>query len=541
MSRRTILLGLDGLEPSFADKMMAAGELPALRRLAAESCSFKLDHGPAKRTGLAWEHVSSGLSPDDGKRWSTAHFDPRSYEAWQHATNMVPFAAKIAARTVVFDAPYFDLDITPTTLGLVTWGAHDPGSPECCRPSGLKDEIVERFGAYPATEWIYGFVWPSAERTQRMAAALVEGVNQRSRIAEWLLAERLPEWDLAYVVISELHSATEALWHGVDPSHRLHRAPSSSQAGEGLRDIYRAVDRLVGDLMRRFPDVVLVAFTLHGMGPNESDAASMLLLPELLYRQALGGNHLESCDAWRDPPQALAPSVLHWESAIRSGFRRRMSWWGRLHRRRNPRPAPATREQSGDLGNDPKRSAIDWMPAAWYQPYWHRMSAFALPSFYDGRVRVNLAGRESRGLIKREQYEAFCSGLEALLHECRDWESGEPIVQSIERCGGRDPYALGETEVDIVVLWRRSSLGFVHPRLGTIGPVPQRRTGGHTGPLGVAYIFGGDLPAGEQGVVSSFDVVPTALDLMGIERPAMMSGQSLLQSMARRQAAGAVG
>lgn len=63
---------------------------------------------------------------------------------------------------------------------------------------------------------------------------------------------------------------------------------------------------------------------------------------------------------------------------------------------------------------------------------------------------------------------------------------------------------------------------------GTIGPVPFRRPGGHTGPYGVAYISGGGLEPGDHGVPSTFDVVPTIVDLLGEPRPADMSGASLL-------------
>ena len=53
-------------------------------------------------------------------------------------------------------------------------------------------------------------------------------------MARWLLAERLPEWSLGMVVVSELHSAIEALWHGIDPDHPLHGLPSSLNARNGV-------------------------------------------------------------------------------------------------------------------------------------------------------------------------------------------------------------------------------------------------------------------------------------------------------------------
>ena len=126
---RVLAIGLDGLEVTLAERLMAAGEMPALAELARRSARFRLDHGPAQRTGLAWEHVASGLSPDAGRRWSAVEFDPAGYTAWQEGARFVPWWSALDRRVVVFDAPYVDLRLAPNTRGIVGWGAHDPGIP----------------------------------------------------------------------------------------------------------------------------------------------------------------------------------------------------------------------------------------------------------------------------------------------------------------------------------------------------------------------------------------------------------------------------
>jgi predicted AlkP superfamily phosphohydrolase/phosphomutase len=52
------------------------------------------------------------------------------------------------------------------------------------------------------------------------------------------------------------------------------------------------------------------------------------------------------------------------------------------------------------------------------------MPAFALPSFYDGRIRINLRGRERRGIVDPSRYEQTCAELETLLRECRNSFAG---------------------------------------------------------------------------------------------------------------------
>jgi hypothetical protein len=117
--------------------------------------------------------------------------------------------------------------------------------------------------------------------------------------------------------------------------------------------------------------------------------------------------------------------------------------------------------------------------------------------------------------------------VEALVRECRDLRTGEPVVDHVERTGGHDPLTLAPSASDLVVVWRGAALGFSHAVHGRIGPLPYRRTGGHTGPYGVAYLAGDGITAGEGGVRSSFDVVPTIVELLGERPAAALSGRSL--------------
>jgi predicted AlkP superfamily phosphohydrolase/phosphomutase len=533
--QRVLTIGLDGYEESLERRFIEAGELPALARLRERSARYLLDHGPAQRSGLAWEHVSTGLSPERAGRWAALHFDPETYSVWQEGTRLSPFAARLKSRTVVFDAPYFDLAKAPQVRGVVGWGAHDPGIPHAARPDVLLSEFEARFGKYPAEKWIYGVVWASADRAREMGEALEQAVSLRAQAARWLLGERLPEWDLALVVVSEPHSAIEGLWHGVDPTHPLHQMPSAGPAREGLLAVYRGVDRLVGELADAFPDAALVVVSMGGMGPNHSDTASMVLLPELMYRHAFDRPLLRQPDAWLDHATfPLLAEQQDWAAAIHAHFPA-----GTLTRARRlaARPIPASFKkvlrqfvpQPEAADESYLRRSAEWIPATLYQPHWRSMPAFALPSFYDGRIRINLSGREIEGRVPVSKYEAVCDEIEALLLACRDPATGDEIVKQVERVAGRDPLTLGPTESDMVVVWKGTFCALDHPTLGRVGPVPFRRPGGHTGSFGMAYVSNAGLQVGDRGVRSSFDVVPTLIDLLGEPVPEGLSGITLLR------------
>jgi hypothetical protein len=377
-----------------------------------------------------------------------------------------------------------------------------------------------------------------------MGDALAEGVAARSKIALWLLKERFPDWELGLIHISEAHSVIEALWHGVDEHHPLHKLISSRAAAEGIQKVYQAIDQLVGTLTAEFEDATILLFSMHGMGPNRSDVPGMVLLPELLHRYAFGRSFFVQPESWtlatngvpilgeEDGWHLITPDPRSISKRIRDRVVRRI---------RNqvakflPEHLKATlkrmlRGQIGGSFSDPsqRRPSLDWMPAARYQPLWPNMPAFALPAFYDGRIRINLQGRERKGIVPLEGYEVRCKEIMQILKDCRDPFSGERAVDDIEWPGHDDPLGLVASKADMNVNWKGSPLCLEHPDLGRVGPVPFHRTGGHTGLYGMAYLKSEILAPGDYGTRSSFDIVPTLFDLLNESAPDKISGQSLV-------------
>jgi predicted AlkP superfamily phosphohydrolase/phosphomutase len=349
------------------------------------------------------------------------------------------------------------------------------------------------------------------------------------------------------VVVAETHGAAEGLWHGVDPAHPLHALASASVAATGVAGIYRAVDRLVAEVLEATQPETAFVFSLGGMGSNHSDVASMALLPELLLRWSLGERLLAVPEEWAADP-AVVPSSPH----PNADFMR--AWYPEVARRDRPGAAralarrlpasvrkpfrrvlgpqsPAARDAGGLPPGAPRPAGYQeptWQPAAWYQPWWPRMRAFALPSFYDGRVRINLRGRERDGLVEPADYDRVCDEVEALVRACVDPRTGRPVVAQVERPAGRaDPVGLDSAQADLVVEWNDCTAAFEHPVHGVVGPLPFRRTGGHTGPSGFAYVEGPGFGAGDRGAASSFDVAASIAALLAGHPVDGLSGSPL--------------
>jgi predicted AlkP superfamily phosphohydrolase/phosphomutase len=494
--------------------------MPALKKLKDSCAVFPLDHGADRLSGLAWEHVSTGQGPQKSGRWSAVSFDPIQYEVSQTPTSNPPFTAGLPIKAVVFDAPYFDLCRAPNTQGLVSWGAHDPGTRPQSNPLELADELRTRFGEYAGRDYIYAFTWPNIARTQHAGEALARAVEQRAAITRWLLTQRLTNWDLALVVMSEFHSIIEPMWHGLDPHHALHTHPSAEASDAAVRKVYRSADKFFAMLTDLHPDASIVAFSMHGMGPNHADVPSMLLLPELLYRRRFGRSLFQPLPSWENGnPPLLEPDQV-WEPTVLSCL---------CHSRHGKFAALRRLLGIADQIASPTHN-LAWMPTSHYARYWPRMDAFALPSFYDGRIRINLRGREGRGNVIEKTYDKICDQLETMLKDCRDAITGEYAVRQVMRRSFNEAIALNTTESDIHVVWNGPSLGLNHPKFGRIGPAPIRRTGGHTGGHGIAYIRDSRLRKGSSCTRSSFDVVPTILSILGLEKPSHFSGRSILAS-----------
>jgi predicted AlkP superfamily phosphohydrolase/phosphomutase len=99
-------------------------------------------------------------------------------------------------------------------------------------------------------------------------------------------------------------------------------------------------------------------------------------------------------------------------------------------------------------------------------------------------IRVNLAGREARGMVQPGvEYEAVCDQLLVDLHALRNAETGEPLIREVLRTRDhyRGPYL--DLLPDLLVTWNRSSPinAAASAKIGVVDSrgIAMRRTGDH--------------------------------------------------------------
>lgn len=555
---RVAAIGLDAMEWKVAERLMDEGHLPNLRALRSRSAHCRLENVVPYRSELPWTLFLTGRQPQDNHYWSTVEFDPATYEAYTVGAHPVPpfYAFGPDKKVIAFDVPHSVPTEGVRGVQVMAWGAHSPQYPRASLPQGLLAEIDERFGPHPGFDNDYDGAWYVPRFLDKLADAQIEGAKRRVEVLQWL-QEREPDWDFLITVMSEPHSGGHHLWHGIDERHPLHTDETAPQARRRLIDVYNAVDEQVGRLVAGFPeDTVVTVFAVHGMQANANDVPSMVLLPELLHRITFGKTLLGKPGQARalEAGTPIRPSQRYtWDTTIRRSFgegitgrarrlasglvpeealERVLKVRRRLLGHAEPRPpwefrgAPAP-ESTLTLDEIlAQRGKLEWQTPMWYRSYWPKMKWFTLPTFSDAHVRINLQGRERDGIVALADYEKACDEFEALLRRCRNPRTGRPIVDQVIRVRADDPMAPDGPDGDLVVLWSEPIDALEHPEAGIIGPVAYNRTGEHSS-NGFAFFTGSGISPADLGVRRAYDMTPTIYELLGLEPPAGLAGQSM--------------
>jgi predicted AlkP superfamily phosphohydrolase/phosphomutase len=261
----------------------------------------------------------------------------------------------------------------------------------------------------------------------------VAGVEARGALLQTLLSETPAALTIA--VFNEVHHASHYLWHAFEPEHALYRGiprtPDPTTAA-GLTTLYAAVDRQIGALVNH-PSAAgsaVIVFSLHGMRAATGVAA--FLGPWLVDRgfARLAGWRQKS---WRERLiGGFAALKRHSPQALKSLYYRTV-------------PAETTRQ----LAQPTMLPAYDWT----------NTRAFALPTDQHGWIRVNLGGRESRGIVPPADYAAVVDELDAGVRALCD-EQGRPLVERTIRTSASADEARRSGLPDLVVHWTDAALAW---------------------------------------------------------------------------------
>ena len=471
------MLGLDAAERARVQHGIAQGKLPALAQLEARGL-FRELHSPAGAyAGGVWPSFYTGEQVADHGVFHNKLWRPETMRVevpsgdWIDSRPLWEAPAHRDLEACVVDVPML-LARPQVATGLSGWATHDQlyrGS----EPAGLWDELERRHGPPAMPPEAYGRQSPASLRT--LVAGLERATAQLERIARELLRER--PWRFACAVFGATHRAGHYLWE------------ASPEADAELGRLYAGLDAALGRIVAEVgEDTLVVAFAVHGMAPNPGWSD---LFPEILERLAAAAG----------------------EERPRRGL---------LYRLRRGLPFHWVRPLLARLPD----GVDDALVKLWSQGMfdWSRTRWFPVPMDEAGYLRVNLRGREARGVVSPEDYESVCDGLAHWVASLRDADSGEPIAaEPLRAWRDADPAARHRDLLpDLVIPWREKRAAQVARLVSTALPafdyavprqLPSGRSGNHSDRAWLLAAGPGAEALGGVGEVC--ELLPAVLDLLG--------------------------
>ena len=163
--------------------------------------------------------------------------------------------------------------------------------------------------------------------------------------------------------------------------------------------------------------------------------------------------------------------------------------------------------------------------------FWRRTRAYA--AGING-LYVNLAGRESKGIVTQADYDALLDEIAKGLLALRDPESGAPVVTRVDR--SRDVYHGPETPraPDLIVGYNRGYRGSDDSALGTVtSDVIVPNLGTWSGDHCIDYRWVPGVIVSNRRLVAHdptlLDMPVSILAAFGVDKPSAMTGRNVLE------------
>jgi predicted AlkP superfamily phosphohydrolase/phosphomutase len=514
-SRRQVLaVGIEVGNFDFIRAAIDGGQLPVLASLARAGSLLPMTTVTEVSSGSIWPSFSTATNPlKNGQFFTHMQLESGSYRINKKYADDIPlefFWAPLGREGL----RVFSFDIAQTRpienfngVNLCAWGCEYPAWPRSSWPKPLMKELVARHGDHPLVDQYRLSIKPESEREHRaFYEKLTAGLERKGRICLDVLGRE--RWDLSLIVFPEVHWAMHLLWQTYDRSHPAHDAKLALPFDDIFLTLYRRLDELLGRFLETMPGASVIVFSGSGFGPNYS---GWHLLPEVLQRLGVAA----------DPTKK--------DGAVAGGMLP-MKKWG----------AYRIRKVEDFLSLGVIEALKKFLPRSIWDKgtrrllhagsRWAESRAFCLPNDYTGAIRVNLRGREPKGIVEPGvDYEALIARLTRELLALVNPASGKPAVARVVRLDREYPgQPLGDFP-DLIVVWANDApiTALESPSIGVVsGDFPERRSGAHRNDC---FLLSNEKLAAPEGARASLlDVPPTIFRLLSRQVPAHFDGKPLV-------------
>jgi predicted AlkP superfamily phosphohydrolase/phosphomutase len=409
------------MDATRVDRLLTEGRLPNLAALRARGAVGSIVQRPDLMRTRVWPSFQTGLGAHErgnplSRDWSPARM--RLDGGAVHA-RLEPFWEQLPPdmRAIVADVPFARPPTRPMPLTLLAGWQSIPDMIRGARPATLEGEIVRRFGPRVQTGERRGS--QTVEGLLGLHREMVAATEQIGAIGAWLAAQ---PFELMALVIGTTHRSGHYLW---DDSQAVDRERMTSverdRLAGALDDVYVAADAALGRILDTAPaGARVLAFALHGM---------------------------KRSDGWAERFGGIV-ALLRGEAGAAAQGR------GLAHRLKQALPAATVRQVTSRL----PKAVGDWLAARASHGScdWSRTGFFELPGDVDCYLRLNLRGREALGIVEPgPEADALCDELTGELLGLRDLETGEPVVERVDRVDDLVPAGAARRGqlADLVVRW----------------------------------------------------------------------------------------
>jgi predicted AlkP superfamily phosphohydrolase/phosphomutase len=503
-----ILLGFDATEIELIDRLLEAGRMPNLAALRRRGRHGRLQTQPPHFLSLVWSTFFCSAKLGDHAWYFNKLWNPDQQQLqYVHPSwlPLQPFWMSLdpSYRVAVLDLPYVAaLPTRPNITLLNGWQCHDDFG-RLWTPPNLWREISERHGAPKLTPEVFGPQSVSTLLDQRKE--VLETNQQFAEICRDLLQR--DQFDLFVAVFGSVHRGTHYLWD-LSQIETSGADTSTLAVLQAARDeCYESFDHALGRVVEAAPrNARIVAFALHGMGPNDGWYERLPQVLELIHR---GGGA---------PPPMKKGVVYRIKKAL---------------------PWTLVRQVTRRIPHAWNKALVPLWSRRMYD--WSATRYFALPMDYNGYVRLNIRGREKEGCVDPADVPRVIAELDEALRSFRDVDSGRPVIRGtipVDDVVGADA-PRRRFLPDLIVLWdpphpTSKSSGLVSERYGEVrwprGELLRSgRSGNHT-PNGWFVAAGPGIPPGASDRIhDTMDLIPTAFEWLGAPQPPHFAGRPIAE------------
>ncbi|HDH50973.1 MAG TPA: hypothetical protein ENH04_06155 [Nitrospirae bacterium] len=498
--RRFLVIGLDGATFDIIKPMLKEGRLPTFQKLMNEGAWGELRSTTLPVTPPAWASFMTGKNP--GKHGAFGFYSHKdgSYDT-ELATGLTIRAKKIwdyfdpSKKIGLIDIP---LTFPPEKInGCMISGMPVPSEQSIFTyPPELHTEIISEIGDYMIDRHL---MERSRSNPVESLKQLYSYTRMRKEAAEYLIKTKGP-FDFFMVVFRGTDFIQHAAFKFLDDEYSSSHIEETKKFRDVIFQMYEKMDGYLAALIELAgEDTTVVLMSDHGGGPLRKRFHLNRWMKKEGFLVLKGNSPMRLTIRHKKISELLDKVRLSFLKAF-------LPEW--------------IKSVSIPLPHSYMLSPVDLVD-------WQKTRAYANLIWSDGVIRINLEGREPKGIVDESRCEELKEHIIEKLKKVKDPDSGLEVIAAAHK---REEIYSGpfvQEAPDILLLTRNQEYAFTSSLLGDeIFETPQDPTPANHRMNGIFLIKGPDIKKGLNLPVKDIvDVAPTILYLMGNSVPEDMDGK----------------